>query len=1441
MLRRPTARHAVAAFSAILVQLVSFHGSWAAPVAGERFRLPQPDGTWVDVRIWGDEFYGVTESLDGYTVVRDPDTRFLCYAALTSDRDELRSTGIPVSTATPDAFGLVPHVRINQPAARAQARAARARWELEGRLILGRGGHLGGGGAVQGICLIVDFSDDVGTIPAATVSNYCNQVGFSEFGNNGSVRDYFFDVSDGALTYTNYVPAAYYRAAYPKSHYTDPNIPYGQRAQELIVAALTDMEHHSFDFSQYDANGDGVIDAVNCFYAGDVWNNWGEGLWPHASVVSFSADGVRTERYQITNTGAALHLRTFCHENGHMLLSWPDLYDSDYDSTGVGQFCLMAYSTTDTNPCEPCAYLKHIAGWSQTTLLTIPRTGLPLPAASTNRCYKFDRPGHPNEYYLVENRQQTARDSGLPDGGLAIWHVDTLGNSRNNEMTPESHYLVTLVQADGLWDLEHNVNYGDATDLWSAPDYTNCTPLTSPGTNWWNGSPSVLLITNVSTSASVMTFDFAAGSLAAWGAGWCGATEWPHCGQSCIPSSESGFLAVAGGHWHSLGLKADGSVVAWGHNATGQCFVPSPNSDFVALAGGGAHSLGLKSDGSIVAWGAWGDYNFGQCVVPAPNSGFVAVAGGAAHSLGLKADGSIVAWGHNAYDQCVIPPPNSGFVAIAAGSYHSLGLKADGSIVAWGYNGSGACNVPTPNSDFVAVAAQWYHSLGLKADGSIVEWGSVGGGPPPPNTGFVAIAAGALHSLGLRADGSIVAWGGNTYGQCDIPAPNDGFVAIAGGALHSLGLRAVAPESGACCYPDGSCAVTTEDDCAGMWHSAWPDCIVAQCPQPTTAACCYADGSCAVTTETDCTGVWHAEWLDCNVAHCPQLTRACCYADGSCVVTTAADCTAVWHAEWSDCLAAHCPQPGACCFVDGRCEMSNATAPGDCATGGTYLGDGSGCAPNPCPQPRSIVAWGTNWSGQCQVPTPNSDFVAVAAGFEHSLGLKADGSIVGWGDDSYGQSDIPPPNSGFVVIAAGDYHSLGLKADCSIVAWGANWSGQCDVPAPNSGFVAVAAGFEHSLGLKADGSIVAWGANWSGQCDVPAPNSSFVAVAAGDYHNLGLKADGSIVAWGHNTYDQCSVPVPNGDFVAVAASGYHSLGLKADASIVAWGSNWEGQCDVPPPNDGFVAIAAGDYHSLGLKADASIVAWGDNTHGQCNVPAPNSGFVAIAAGGYHSLGLKGAAPEPGACCYPDGSCAVTLETDCTGVWHAEWLDCNVAQCPPPTGACCYSDGTCTVTIEPDCSGVWHAEWANCDLAQCPQPEAACCYPDGTCAVTPEAGCTGVWHAEWANCDVAECPPPTSACCFHDGHCEVLANADCTAAGGLTWTEGLACDPNPCTLMPGDCDGDFDVDIDDFADFVPCFFGPELPLGTGCECFDLDPDTDVDLVDFAAFQRAFTGS
>lgn len=480
----------------------------AAPVWGQERALKQPDGEMIQVRIWGDEFYQVVESVDGYTLIRDPETGVICYAALSQDGSELVSTGVRAGTVDASKSALIPHLRITSQSRAVKVAIARARL---GALPLAKAGDFAPPciGNVRGICLIIDFPDEAGTIPASEFDAFCNQPGYSGYGNNGSVRDYFYDCSGGRLTYTSFVPTAYYTAIHNKDYYDDPATPTGPRAAELIGEALQQLDNDGMDFSQFDSNGDGLVDAVNCLYVGYTSSGWSTGLWPHSGVMAFQTDGVTVLQYQISDMGDTLEIGTYCHENGHLICIWPDLYDYDHDSYGVGYWCLMANGNAyGTNPIQPSAFCKERAGWLDiVTLDGLHQTGLAATAGSSV-AYRFPHPTLWNEYYLIENRQKTGRDARIPGSGLAIWHVDVLGNNSYNEMTPEHHYKVTLVQADGLWEMENHVNRGNAGDVWRSPDHVNCGPDTFPGTNWWDGSPSYLRVSNISVSGPTMTFDF---------------------------------------------------------------------------------------------------------------------------------------------------------------------------------------------------------------------------------------------------------------------------------------------------------------------------------------------------------------------------------------------------------------------------------------------------------------------------------------------------------------------------------------------------------------------------------------------------------------------------------------------------------------------------------------------------------------------------------------------------------------------------------------------------------------------------------------------------------------------------------------------------------------------------------------------------------------------
>jgi alpha-tubulin suppressor-like RCC1 family protein/GH25 family lysozyme M1 (1,4-beta-N-acetylmuramidase) len=308
-------------------------------------------------------------------------------------------------------------------------------------------------------------------------------------------------------------------------------------------------------------------------------------------------------------------------------------------------------------------------------------------------------------------------------------------------------------------------------------------------------------------------------------------------GQADVPGGLSNVLAVAAGSYHSLALKGDGTVAAWGAGLTNsgltpnyaQALVPAGLSNVVALSAGGYHSLALKADGTVAAWGAGTTnsgvgLNLGQALVPPGLSNVVAISGGADHSLALKADGTVVAWGAGTTNsgfipdcgQSLTPAGLSSVVVVSAGAFHNLALQGNGIVVAWGAGLTnaevspdyGQSLVPSGLSNVVAVAAGYYHSLALQADGTVVAWGAgtvnTGLNPdygqsqvPAGLSNVVAIAAGVYSSLALLCDGTVVAWGAGTtntganpnYGQGVVPAALSNAVAVAAGRYHTLALE----------------------------------------------------------------------------------------------------------------------------------------------------------------------------------------------------------------------------------------------------------------------------------------------------------------------------------------------------------------------------------------------------------------------------------------------------------------------------------------------------------------------------------------------------------------------------------------------------------------------------------------------------------------------------
>jgi alpha-tubulin suppressor-like RCC1 family protein len=227
----------------------------------------------------------------------------------------------------------------------------------------------------------------------------------------------------------------------------------------------------------------------------------------------------------------------------------------------------------------------------------------------------------------------------------------------------------------------------------------------------------------------------------------------------------SDITSVARGMQNAVALRNDGTVWDWGYNNYGQLGTGSIGSfsnipvqvsgltGVIAIAGGAYHSLALRNDGTVWSWGYNGSGELGNgnntnSTIPVQVSGLTgitAVACGNSFSLALRNDSTVWAWGGNlegelgngANTGSFLPVQVSGLtkvIAIAGGVHHSLALRKDGTVWTWGFNmygqlGNGTntdSNIPiqvSTLSGIVGVAAGYGHSLAMKNDGTVWDWG----------------------------------------------------------------------------------------------------------------------------------------------------------------------------------------------------------------------------------------------------------------------------------------------------------------------------------------------------------------------------------------------------------------------------------------------------------------------------------------------------------------------------------------------------------------------------------------------------------------------------------------------------------------------------------------------------------------------------------------------
>lgn len=392
------------------------------------------------------------------------------------------------------------------------------------------------------IVILVDFADNNAQYPKQEFDSLI----YGE--NENSMRKYFSEVSYGKFTISRQSNIiGWVRAPQNYAYYVGDSFgfysDYPRNVQKLVEDACALADPY-VDFSQYDGDGDGIVDGIFIVHAGPGAEETGNpnDIWSHQWQLSNTGtscpgpyqtqDGVKVDYYsmepeRLVNPPSRITVGVFVHEFGH-ILGLPDLYDIDYSTSGIGIFCLMAAGSwgkagssdkPGNTPSHPSAWCKYQLGWLTPT--AVERTGIsklenqqiPCSARSPFAIRMFEDPGGPDwndqtggkgEYFLIENRYRTGFDRSLPGDGLLILHIDDSRTTNKNE----NHPLVGIMQADGdKGFLLPRSTWGTAEDLWKN-DTIGFYDGSIPSSRFYGDSASGVTVYNIGPADSIMTASF---------------------------------------------------------------------------------------------------------------------------------------------------------------------------------------------------------------------------------------------------------------------------------------------------------------------------------------------------------------------------------------------------------------------------------------------------------------------------------------------------------------------------------------------------------------------------------------------------------------------------------------------------------------------------------------------------------------------------------------------------------------------------------------------------------------------------------------------------------------------------------------------------------------------------------------------------------------------
>jgi len=485
------------------------------PANPNQISYKQPDGSVVNIQLKGDAAIHWAVSEDGYTLLCN-ENGFYEYGILNSDAN-LVSTGIVAKNAA-NRMGTETAFLKSIPKGITYSEK-----QIKNKLSTYKSTKKGGlqvksfqsTGTQNFLVLMVQFSDATFANSAVAFDNLMNQ---PSYGGIGSFKDFYYSNSNGKLTVNTTVGGPYTAASthdyYGENDGSGNDLHVAELVSEAVVAADA-----SIDFSQFDNDGDGYVDAIYIIYAntGEASSGNPYDIWPHASSINpIIVDGVTVQKYACSNeiaNGNMVGIGTICHEFGHSL-GLPDYYDTDYagsggQAEGTGSWDCMAggaYNGAEASPANHNAFSKEFLGW-QTTVTINANGDYTLPSSTQDSIAFLINAASGVEGFFLENRQFEGFDSQLQGHGMLIYHADYsyLDQSHfdnNNINVNPAHQGFDLVEADGEATSESGDTYPGITSN------TSFTDVSIPNSILWSGENFNLPIVNIVENSTTNNIEF---------------------------------------------------------------------------------------------------------------------------------------------------------------------------------------------------------------------------------------------------------------------------------------------------------------------------------------------------------------------------------------------------------------------------------------------------------------------------------------------------------------------------------------------------------------------------------------------------------------------------------------------------------------------------------------------------------------------------------------------------------------------------------------------------------------------------------------------------------------------------------------------------------------------------------------------------------------------